>query len=153
MNRKIPSEAFEHYYGMGPRRSYQAVADHYGVTKRAIVDFAKREGWMDRLDTIEQEARERSDQRIVETLDAMNERHLKLVRVIQGKALEAIRAMPIGTAMDAARALDMAIKQERLIRGEATDRAALSVEEIVRREHDRWMVDDGGEDAGSDEAA
>ena len=146
MNRKIPPEAFEHYYGMGPGRSYQAVADHYGVTKRAVTDFASREGWTERLDAIEQEARERSDKRIVESLDEMNERHLKLVRVVQAKALEALKSMPIHSAMEAARALDMTIKQERVIRGEPGDRSAVSVENVIRREYERWMTDGDGDD-------
>ncbi len=145
MNRKIPPGAFEHYYGLGPGRSYQAVADEYGVTKRAVTDLARREGWSERLRAIEKEARERSDAKLVETLEEMNDRHLKLVRAIQVRAIEAIKAMPIATAMEAARALDMTIKQERLIRGEATDRQALRVEDVIRSEYDRWLGDQGEE--------
>jgi len=149
VNRKIPPDAFEFYYGLGPGRSYQAVADHYDVTKRAVTAFAGRNGWTERLDAIEQEAREKSDKRIVESLDEMNERHLKLVRVIQGKALEALKAMPIRSAVEADKAIDMTIRQERVIRGEASERTAVSLEDVIRREHDRWLVD-GGEEEGSD---
>ncbi len=151
MNRKIPPGAFEHYYGLGPGRSYQAVADEYGVTKRAVTDLARREGWSERLRAIEKEARERSDAKLVETLEEMNDRHLKLVRVVQVRAIEAMKAMPIATAMEAARALDMTIKQERLIRGEATDRAALQVEDVIRSEFERWMAGEQGEEQGDDQ--
>ena len=48
--------------------------------------------------------------------------------------------MPLSSAMDAVRALDSSVKQERLVRGEPTDRAAVNVEEVIRREYDRWMV-------------
>jgi hypothetical protein len=41
--------------------------------------------------------------------------------------------------MDAVRALDLAIKQERLVIGEPTDRSAVSVEDVIRREYDRWI--------------
>ncbi len=44
------------------------------------------------------------------------------------------------------RALDLAIRQERLIRGEPSDRTAISVEDVVRREYERWMVPGGGDD-------
>ena len=50
MIRKIPEEAFEFYVGLGPHRSYQAIADHYGVTKRAITKVAVRDGWTERLE-------------------------------------------------------------------------------------------------------
>ena len=62
MSRKIPTDAFDHYFSMGPGRSYQAVADKYGVSKRAVTYAAKREEWPKRLMDIEQQAREKSDQ-------------------------------------------------------------------------------------------
>ena len=34
--KKIPPDAFDFYFSLGPPRSYQAVADKYGVTKRAV---------------------------------------------------------------------------------------------------------------------
>ena len=43
--RKIPPEAFDHYFSLGPERSYEAVARKYGVTKRAVTKLAKRESW------------------------------------------------------------------------------------------------------------
>ena len=46
-NRKIPQDAFFFYVGLGPGRSYQQVADHYGVTKRAVVNLAVKERWQD----------------------------------------------------------------------------------------------------------
>jgi len=52
------------------------------------------------------------------------------------------------------RALDIAIKQERLVVGEPTDRTAVSVEEAIRREYARWMTVDGdGADRDADERA
>ena len=70
----------------------------------------------------------------------MNTRHLKAFKVIQGKALEALRSMSLDSAMDAVRALDLAVKGERLTRGEPSDRTAVSIEDTIRREFDRWTV-------------
>ncbi len=62
----------------------------------------------------------------------MNERHLKAVRVVQGKALEALREIPLDKAISTVRALESAIRQERL--GEPGDRTALDIEERIRSE-------------------
>lgn len=152
MARKLPPEAFSHYVGLGPERSYQAVADNYGASKQAVVKVAKRERWQDRLGEIERKAQQGVDKRAVDSLELMNDRHLKTLQVIQARALEALKTMPLASAMEAVRALDMCITKERLVRGEPSDRTAVSVEDTIRREYDRWMVPNGptgeGEDAG-----
>ena len=57
-----------------------------------------------------------------------------------------MKTMPLATAMDAVRALDMCITKERLIRGEPSERTAVSIEETIRKEYDRWLVDDDESD-------
>jgi hypothetical protein len=147
---KIPPDAFEYYVSLGLQRSYQAVADRYCVSKRAITKKAAAEQWKERLLKIERAARERVDGKMTESLEAVNARHLQMVRFIQGKALAALKAMPLTSGMDAARALDAAIKQERVILGEPGDRSAVSVEEIIKREYARWMRPAGAEGEGDD---
>ena len=142
MRRKIPPDAFSYYVSLGVSRSYQAVARHYSVAKASVTKVAMREGWQRRIQEIETRARTASDERAVETLEAVNGRHLKAMRVVQGKALEALRTMSLADAMDAVRALDMAIRQERLILGEPTDRSAVSVEEIIKSEYEKLMVEE-----------
>ena len=112
MSGKIPSDAFDYYFGLGAGRSYQAVADRCEVSKRAVTKLAARENWQDRLAKRDREVRERSDKRAVETLDSMNARHLKTLQVMQGKALEALKTMPIGSAMEAVRTLEQILKDE-----------------------------------------
>ena len=145
MSTKIPSEAFEFYVGLGAARSYQTVADKYAVSKQAITKCATRERWQARLEAIEARARERNDQKAVESVEEMNQRHLKMLAVVERKALEGLRNLPMSTAMEAVRALEIAMRQTRLIRGEPTERSATSIEETIRREYERWMVpaDDG----------
>ena len=141
MNRKVPLEAFTYYCSLGADRSYQAVANKYEVSKRAISKVAARENWKERIMKIEQEASARTDEKLTESLEEMNERHIKMVKLIQRKALEALKSMPLNTAVEAVRSLETAIRQERLIRGEPTDRAAINVEDVIRREYDRWLSD------------
>jgi len=146
MSRKIPPDAFDHYVSLGPGRSYAAVAAKCGVTKRAITRLATKDGWQERLASLERQAREQSDSRIVETLEAMNARHLKILRFIQARALEALRKMPITDAVAAARALDMSIRQERTVQGEPADRSAIDVHQVIRSEYERWMKGGADED-------
>jgi hypothetical protein len=146
MTNKIGIDAFEYYIALGPGRSYQAVADKYGVTKRAVTKKATLENWQQRIIDRERKAHEAMDKKAVETLEQMSARHLKVCKLIQRKALEALRSMPLTTAMEAVKALNLTIKQERLVRGEPTDRTA-SVEEVIKREYERWLTSDNPDDA------
>jgi hypothetical protein len=135
MNRKIPSDAFEQYVALGPGRSYEALRKLFGVNKRSIVKHAAKEKWQERLAAIERQAQVKSDARAAETLEAMKIRHLKTLSAVLGRALEALKSMPLDSSMDAIRAIDMVLKQERLIRGaDSEDAAGRSIEEITRRE-------------------
>ena len=155
MNRKIPPDAFEHYFSLGAERSYEAVAQKYGASKRAVSKLATKERWQERLLDLERKARERADERVLETLEDMSARHLKVLRFIQNKAIEALKSMPLDSAMDAVRAYHTSVEKERVIRGEPSDRTELSLEEITKRELRTLLVrgNEGGEDAGNARAA
>ena len=138
--RKLPPEAFSHYVKLGPGRSYAEVASHFGVSKRAVVKLAARERWQVEVEEIERKAREKSAAQAAESLDEMNERHLKIARVVQNKALEALRQYPLETALQAVRALESSVRQERTIKGDPQGEAVPSVESIIRREYERWLL-------------
>ena len=150
MKRKIPTNAFEVYFSMGPGRSYEALADRFQVSKQAITKLATKERWQERVAEIEQRAQADSRENAVDLLKEMNERHLRVLRAIQAKALEALKEKALRSGMDAVRALELSMRQERLIRGEPSERTEMSVEEVTRRELQRWLtvVDDGKEPDG-----
>ena len=54
--RKLPDNAFEHYVSLGPARSYQQVAEHFGVSKRAVTNLAASENWPGRLAELKRDA-------------------------------------------------------------------------------------------------
>jgi hypothetical protein len=139
MNRKLPSDAFSFYFSLGPSRSYQAVAEKFDVSKRAVSNLADREGWQARIVELERKAREQADAKALETLDDMNERHLKVLRFIQGRAIDALKTMPIESAMDAVRAYTMSVDKERTIRGEPSDRTQIDLAEVTREEMRRLL--------------
>ncbi len=48
--------------------------------------------------------------------------------------------MPIDSPRDAVQAIGLAVREIRVELGEPSDRTAVSVEETIRREYERWMV-------------
>lgn len=140
MSRKIPEDAFERYVALGERRSYQVLALDLGVSKRAVSKCAAREKWTERLTKIERTARERSDQKITETIEQMRERHIVTVKIIHARALTGLKQFPIDNAMDAVRAAELAIKLERLVKGDSTERSEMTIEEITKRELRAWLI-------------
>jgi transposase len=139
MRRKIPVEAYAYYVSLGQARSYESVAKHFDVSKRSVTKLAAREGWQAKLAISQQQVREKAEAKAQETLEEMNERHLKTMRLVQHKALEVICSLPLSTAMEAVRSLTWGLDRERLIRGEPTDRTALDMEQVIRGEYQRWM--------------
>lgn len=146
MSNRVPDDAFAFYVSLGAERSYSKVAAHYDVSKRSVARHAAEHDWAARLRSVETKARAKTDDALAESMAEMNERHLKLLRVVQGKALETLRSMPIERAMDAVRALDLMMKQERLIREGDEDEGEDSVESIIRREYEQWLLRPGEED-------
>ncbi|MCB9492247.1 MAG: hypothetical protein H6674_09315 [Dehalococcoidia bacterium] len=146
MTRKLPDDAFTFYVGLGPGRSYAAVADRFGVNKKTVTRTALAQRWRERLAEVEAKAREGTHRRLVESLEEVNERHLRMLRAVQQRALEALRSMPLKTAIDAVRSLHDAIKNERLVLGEPNDRTAINVEDLIKREHARWMSENEEDD-------
>lgn len=140
MSGKLSEGAFEYYVGLGSARSYQAVAAKYGVTKRAVVKHAGREKWAERLEKVLEEARAESDRRLATDLAEMHERHKKMLRAVASRAVSAIKEHPLSSGMEGVRAAELVIKLERLLAGESSERSTLSVEEVTRRELDRWLV-------------
>jgi len=134
MKRRLPADAFEHYFSLGIDRSYEAVAKHFGVHIATVKRHAKKDDWPERLRERERQARELADQKAREQMDQVIERHLKGARILQSKALEALRSQSPDQALRAATALNIAWKHELLILGEPTDRQAQTIEEVTRRE-------------------
>jgi hypothetical protein len=139
VNRKLPPDAFTFYASLGPQRSYQAVADKYSVSKRAVTGMADREKWQERMAEIERKARDKADEKVQESLEEMNVRHLKVLRFIQNKSIEALRSMPIENAMDAVRAFGLCLDKERTIRGEPSDHTQVDIAQVTRDEMARLI--------------
>lgn len=136
--KKLPDDAYAYYLALGARRSHQAVARHFNVDKKTVTNRAVQEKWKEKIDEHDRTERERLERKAAESLEAMNDRHLKLISFVQAKSIETLKAMPLDSAIDAVRALSIAIEKERVIRGEPTQRTAIDIERRIREEHERY---------------
>lgn len=139
MAARIPIGAFEHYVSLGNGRSYDQVATHFNVTKRAVTKAAARERWSERLAKIERDAQTRVDEKLTESLEQMHLRHTKMLRAMASRAVKALQEYPLESGMEGLRAAEAVIKLERLVAGEVTERGASSVEVLIRNEYDQIM--------------
>ena len=143
MSQRLSGEAFDYYVSLGAARSYQAVADHFSVSKQTVTSHATRDKWQERLARIEAKARESNEKRAIETLEELHERSLKMWMAVERRSLEALRNFPMSSAMDAVRSLDIAGRNIRLIRGEPTERTETSIEAMIKREYQMCMRPEG----------
>ena len=140
MSRKIPDDASERYVALRANRSHQALAEDLGVSKRAVTKCAVREKWTERLTKIEQTARDRSDQKLTESMEQMRDRHLATLKAMHARALSGLMQYPLTNGMDAMRAAEMAIKLERLVAGEPSDRTQIDLAQVTRDEMRRLLT-------------
>ncbi|MBL8696400.1 MAG: hypothetical protein JNJ88_20050, partial [Planctomycetes bacterium] len=131
---------FDRYVAMGAGRNYRQLSSQLGISKRSIVRHATRHGWQQRLSLMEQEAQKVAQGKLTEALAAVHERHLKSVRFVQMRAIEALKALPLDRAIDAVRALSLAQREERELLTEPQDRPVATLERRVREEYQKWTV-------------
>jgi hypothetical protein len=149
--KRLPLQAFDYSVELGPTRSYDAVAKRFGVSKPTVVKHAAKEGWQERLRDAQQRAREEANRKAVDTLQAVKDRQLQEARILEHRALEALRTLPPEKAAKAAMMLQIAWRHELLLLGEPSERTEVTVEEITQREIQsllrRVEVDDGEDES------
>jgi hypothetical protein len=142
MNKRLPADALGYYLNLGAARSYQAVAEHFGVSKRTVTTAATRERWQEHLDESQRKAQEKIGESYVDAIAQANERHVKLGRFLQSQGVSALRSGGVLSSGDRIRAIKVGVEIERLGLGEPTERLSTSVEEIIKREFAICMRDD-----------
>ena len=148
--KRLSPDAFSYYVELGPTRSYDAVAKRFGVSKVTVVNHATKERWQERLREAEEKAREAANKKAVDTLQEVKDRQLQEARILERRALEALKTLPPEKAAKAATMLQIAWRHELLLLGEPTERAELSVEEITKRELQTLLLPDDAPDEWND---
>lgn len=157
MTQKLPSDAFSFYAALGPERSYEAVAQQYQVSKRTVVRTAGKEQWIERLTDIDKRAREITDAKLATDTAERNARQRKLVQAMAARAAKAIAEFPLTSGMEGVRAAEVAVKLERLLAGEPSERTQVAIEKVTREELLRFVApakgsqEDDGEADGADD--
>lgn len=139
MKRKISDDAFALYWAMGHERSYRALADQLGVSKRAIVDKASAEDWAGRLQAIEADVKERVDATLKDELEQSQMRYRKILRAVEARAAQVIAEQPLRSCLEGIKAIEAAVKLERLLAGEPAERNEHTIAEVTRQEIDRFL--------------
>jgi uncharacterized protein YdaU (DUF1376 family) len=104
------------------------------VTKRAVAFCADREDWQKRIREEESKHREKAEKQAAESNKTVRQGQLKVLRFIQGKAIEALKDMSITSAVDAAKVYTLALDKERQLLGDSGDENPSVVEQITRDE-------------------
>lgn len=133
-------EMFQYYVSLGDTRSYQRVAEHFGVHKNSVTRIAVDNEWLARLKLIEAEARREADKKLADMRAEAYERHMKLAKFVQSKAVQGLQAHSFDTARDASRALVDGVKLERTVLGESTEVHSVSVQAVTRREVETFVT-------------
>lgn len=125
-------EAFCVYRDLGPNRSLAKTGQKLGKNLTTIQQWSARYRWVERATAWDQEQDRLAREAAIKARMEMAERHAKAALVLMQKALQKLAKMGPDDLepADVARFLDLAVKIERLSRGEPA--------EIVRAE-------DGGE--------
>ncbi len=89
---------------------------------------------------IERSALKAAQEKARSEVEATYQRHMKALRMVFAKGVGALNAMVIDSPADAMRAIQLAIREERVALGEPTDRTAVSIEDTITREYARWMI-------------
>lgn len=139
-------EAFRLYRDMGEGRTLAKVAAQLGKSEAIVSRWSGNHGWVARAAAWDDHVDEQRRDVAVREARKMAERHAlisqgitrKVADWLQGLSKEDVEKWSV---RDASRALEIAVKIERLSRGEATDRTE-SINTDVRNEDVREMLQD-----------
>lgn len=136
MSQAFPGGAFEYYVSLGMLRGFDLVAKHFDVDVHAVTDVATRERWSERLLSIEREAQERVDAKLVDSVEQMRLRHKKMLQAIAGRAVKALQEHPLKSGFDGVRAAAIVIRLERLLADESGQRDVAILGAMISRDLD-----------------
>lgn len=118
------------------RRSLRRTAAKLGCTRKNIEPLSARFDWVGRAGAYDTYINERIREKNEEALIRMNERHAALAVNIYNKVAAAVLTLPSGELgpQDIARLTEVAVKTERLARGESTENQSINGSMETRHE-------------------
>lgn len=131
---------FAVYYEGGPDRSIRRLHSDLktmgvSISLATLKRYSKKYRWQERIADLDAEARQQQNQRSVEGVLAMNERHTQLAQALQGAAGSALRQLLANDsrlgglkASDIVRLLDLGLRAELRAVGASSDRREIAIE-------------------------
>ena len=131
---------FAVYYQGGPDRSIRRLHSdlktmEVRISESTLKRYSKEYGWQERIAALDAEVNQQQNQRNVEGVLAMNERHTQLAQALQGAAGSALRQLLANDsrlgglkASDIVRLLDLGLRAERSAVGASSDRREIATE-------------------------
>lgn len=113
-------EAFEFYYGLGETRSYQKVADHYGISKTSVYKWAQEFNWNDRVTQRDIEISKKLEKKTNTTVINEKARYRTIIRTAISDFAKRLNDKEI--VVDSVLDLERLIKLDLLLMGEETER-------------------------------
>ena len=117
---KEMQEAFEYYYSLGDKRSYEAVAKKFGKSPSTIYNWSKSFNWKERIKLLDAKAKAESEKQLVNNLVKIKADLLKIAEATLARYVENLKKGEVKpkTATD----LEKIIKSILLLLGEATEK-------------------------------
>ncbi len=131
---------FAVYYEGGPDRSIRRLHSDLktmgvSISLATLKRYSNKYRWQQRIAELDAEARHQQNQRSVEGVLAMNQRHTQLAQALQGAAGSALRQLLANEsrlgglkASDIVRLLDLGLRAERNAVGASSDRRGIAIE-------------------------
>lgn len=146
------AEAFTYFCSLGGSRTYAKVAEQYGVSDRTVEKWGADGNWQRRAREWDKIQIEQERELLAEEVRKVAKEQLSMAKFIRHKAFHDLKTLDFEDANGAVKAIEMAMKQERLILGEPSERAEVSVKEEIQQAYDRWLVIDGEDDDEEEQA-
>ena len=84
-------EAFELYYSMGNERGLQKVADHFGVTLKAVAQWNMSFNWQERVEQRDIEIGKKLQERTIDTILNEKANYRKIIKLGIGQIVDSMR--------------------------------------------------------------
>ena len=133
----LMARAFELYLALGDERSYKLVAASVGRTERTIQAWATAGDWQARIHELLH--RNRAVTVTEERAGNMLDRHLEGLHRIQEVALNALETSNTKDALDSAKVLTQAFKEERSARVESGNDDGETIQQMLACNRARWV--------------
>ena len=133
---------FRTYLSMEPPRSRVEAAKALGLKKRTIDDMMHRHRWHDRALAYDERMAKAADRAAMSTAEDMQRRHMEAVHAMLRRGVHAITEADLTEARDGVPMIDKAVRLERLLVGEATDRTESRISSLDRDPDLSRLTDD-----------